>query len=202
MKNDNEAKELWSKLQVSERVDVACENDIALKSVGEYFSYSSPVNIEEIETVASYEHTPESCLGSDEQTKTVDKNALAVFIYSNHFSDDLEDLRQSKGIAIGLKDSASALSLADGFMQTRYVVLHNKGELSVVYNTKGSPRLLMAKDVSEYFVVLKDCDFYIVFDMDMSRNNLDIKIDTRKLINDSDHKGYDSVIRPIRQYLL
>lgn len=130
------------------------------------------------------------------------KDDLAVFVYSNHFSDDLEHLRKSKGIAIGLKDSASALSLASGFMQTKYLVLHNKSDLSVVYNIKGSPRLLTAKDVSDYHVVLKDSDIYIVFDVDMARNNLDIQIDTRKLIADSEHKGYDSVIRPIAQYMV
>lgn len=161
--------------------------------------------IEEV-SIGAIDQDPEKLFGEDRQTTYrgtgFAKDDLAVFVYSNHFSADLESIRKSKGIAIGLKDTASALGLAAGFMQTKYLVLHNKSDLSVVYNTKGNPRLLTAKDVSDYHVVLKDCDIYIVFDMDMSRNNLDVQIDTSKLIADSDHKGYDSVIRPIGQYLM
>ena len=72
----------------------------------------------------------------------------------------------------------------------------------MVYNTTGSPRLLTSKDVEDYFIVLKDSEFYLVFDIDMKRNNLDVQINTRKLIEDSDHNGYDSVIRPIDQYIM
>ena len=156
--------------------------------------------------VGAIDQDPEKLFGEDEQTKyresTISKEDLAVFVYTNHFSDDLEHLRKSKGIAIGLRDTASALGLAAGFMQTKYIVLHNKSELSVVYNTKGSPRLLTAKDVLDYYMVLKESDIFLVFDKDMSRNNLDVQIDTRKLIVDSDHKGYDSIIRPICDYLM
>ena len=149
---------------------------------------------------------PENLFGENEKTinrnSAIGKDDLAVFIYSNRFGADIEMLRNSKGVAIGIKDSAAALSLAADFMKTKYVVLHNKSELSIVYNTKGSPRLLMAKDVADYHIVLKDCDFYIVFDVDMTRNNLDVQINTRKLIEDSAHNGYDSVIRPIMNYIM
>lgn len=192
MKNDVEAQKLLKTMQVTKHEKIAQENHIAIDTISDYFNYSDPITIEEIDTalVVEKKHT------------IVNKDDLAVFVYSNHFGADLESIRKSKGIAIGLKDTASALGLAAGFMQTKYLVLHNKSDLSVVYNTKGNPRLLTAKDVSDYHVVLKDCDIYIVFDMDMSRNNLDVQIDTSKLIADSDHKGYDSVIRPIGQYLM
>ena len=156
--------------------------------------------------VGSIDKNPEELFGDDKQTvvseTTISKDDLAVFIYSNRFSADLEILRKSKGVAIGLKNSGSALGLAAGFMQTKYVVLHNKSDMSMVYNTTGSPRLLTSKDVEDYFIVLKDSEFYLVFDIDMKRNNLDVQINTRKLIEDSDHNGYDSVIRPIDQYIM
>ena len=64
--------------------------------------------------VGSIDKNPEELFGDDKQTvvcsTTISKDDLAVFIYSNQFSDDLERLRKSKGIAIGLKDSAAALS--------------------------------------------------------------------------------------------
>ena len=156
--------------------------------------------------VGSIDKNPEELFGDDKQTvvseTAISKDDLAVFIYSNRFSADLEILRKSKGVAIGLKNSGSALGLAAGFMQTKYVVLHNKSDMSMVYNTTGSPRLLTSKDVEDYFIVLKDSEFYLVFDIDMKRNNLDVQINTRKLIEDSDHNGYDSVIRPIDQYIM
>ena len=156
--------------------------------------------------IRSIDQNPEDLFGAKEQTKNrsaaIGKDDLAVFIYTNRFSIDLENIRKAKGIAIGVKEAASALSLAAGFMETKYVVLHNKSDLSIVYNTKGSPRLLMAKDAADYHIVLKDCDFYIVFDMDMTRNNLDVQINTHKLIEDSEHSGYDSVIRPIMNYIM
>lgn len=192
MRNDAEAQELLKKMQITKHEDIAQENYIALDTIRKYFNYSEPVVIEQIETAPV----------TAEKRAVVGKDDLAVFVYSNHFSDDLEKLRNSKGIAIGLKDSSSALGLAAGFMQTKYVVLHNKSDLSVVYNTQGSPRLLTAKDVLDYHVVLKDCELYIVFDIDMTRNNLDVQIDTHKLIADSNHNGYDSIIRPIGQYII
>ncbi len=156
--------------------------------------------------VESIDQNPEQWFGEDKQTKyeetAIDKDDMAVFVYSNQFSTDSKNLSRSKGIAIGLKDSASALNLANGFIQTKYLVLHNKGKSSIVYNTKGGPRLLPNRDVSDYYVKLKGCAFYIVFDIDKEKNNLDVQIDTHKLITDSSHRGYDSVIRPIIQYLL
>ena len=156
--------------------------------------------------VRAIDQDPETLFTSDERTQTmvspVGKDDLAVFIYSNHFSQDLDKLYQAKGIAIGVKDSPSALSLAAGYMQTKYVVLHDKSHSSIVYNTKGSPKLLMAKDVADYLVVLKDCEFYIVFDIDKTMTNLDVQIDTHKLIATSDHKGYDSIIHPIGEYVI
>lgn len=177
----------------------ATEND-ALRSELEKYFYIKEV------AIRSIDQNPEDFFEAKEQTinrsAAIGKDDLAVFIYTNRFSIDLENIRKAKGIAIGVKEAASALSLAAGFMETKYVVLHNKGDLSIVYNTKGSPRLLMAKDVADYHIVLKDCDFYIVFDVDMTRNNLDVHINTHKLIADSAHNGYDSVIRPIINYIM
>ena len=88
----------------------------------------------------------------------------AIVIDDNRCEQTADSIRQQMKYAIGLGTTAGALSLAEGFSSSRYLVLH-KLTSPIVFRLKEGPKLITKEQLCDIPYRLKDSEIYLLFEI-------------------------------------
>lgn len=132
MRNDAEAQKLLEKMQITKHEEIAQENHIALDAISEYFNYSKPVTIEQIET-AEMEDYPASLVRINPDAKV-----LVVVDIDNTQWDKFDNM---DCIYIGMETVNKAFEYYHEFADADYILLTHRDERTYLFKTHGKPTM-------------------------------------------------------------
>lgn len=88
----------------------------------------------------------------------------AIVVDDNRCEQTADSIRQQMKYAIGLGTTAGALSLAEGFSSSRYLVLHKLAS-PIVFRLKEGPKLITKEQLGDIPYRLKDSEIYLLFEI-------------------------------------
>ena len=131
------------------------------------------------------------CKLNDDQKTEIDKIVglqgtmpvgKAVVVDDNYCDKTAVAIRKHKRYAIGLGETAGALSLAEGYMSVQYLIMH-KLTSPYVFALKPGPKLITASQLNDTPHKLKGQEIYILFEVEEELPGLAKKISQYALTN-------------------
>ena len=117
----------------------------------------------------------------------------AIVIDDNHCDQTAESIRQHWCYALGLGTTAGALSLAEGFVNSNYLVLH-KLTSPFVFRLKEGPKLVTKGQIGDIPRRLKDSEVFLLFEVLEEDLNLSQRISQYALNHPKGHNKRDTYI--------
>jgi hypothetical protein len=117
----------------------------------------------------------------------------AIVIDDNHCDQTAESIRQHWCYALGLGTTTGALSLAEGFVSSKYLVLH-KLTSPIVFRLKEEPKLATKEQIGDIPRRLKDSEVFLLFEVLEEEINLSQRISQYALNHPQGHNKRDTYI--------
>lgn len=119
----------------------------------------------------------------------------AIVVNDNRCEQTAESIRQHECYAIGLGTSAGALSLADGFLKARYLVLH-KLTAPIVFRLKEGAKLVTKEQLGDIPRRIKS-EFFLLFEVLEEDSGLPKQITQYALNHPEGHSRRDAYVTEI-----
>lgn len=119
----------------------------------------------------------------------------AIVVNDNRCEQTAESIRQHGCYAIGLGTSAGALSLADGFLKARYLVLH-KLTAPIVFRLKEEAKLVTKEQLGDIPRRIKS-EFFLLFEVLEEDSSLPKQITQYALNHPEGHSRRDAYVTEI-----
>ena len=101
----------------------------------------------------------------------------AIVVDDNNCTETAERIRVQHKYAIGLSDKPGSLSLAEGFLNAHYLVLHKLSN-PIVFRLKAGPKLITKDQLGEIPFKMRDesIEIYLLFEIEEEDNNISTRI--------------------------